>query len=233
MCTAQLLMFLLAIFIRAHSAFLLSAVMWRWGKCLLEWVKHEPVLTEHISVLCPATGMNTPLSCAGPGCLSNAFCPFVHPWFFPYSSQDMGTKQPILHLMQEPPSLISPAALKSSPQPTELLQKSVIISIQGKALVWEHYREILRENECLRIFTSHYKKFYLCCFFLLLCRINKHDTLFYKVISFWIIEPQKKHIKPTNLIIFVFLKLKIDLNQVQAAIFPPHLRNYIPSFRLK
>lgn len=35
----------------------------------------------------------------------------------------------------------------------------------GQALVWGHYREILWENEFLRIFTSHYKKFYLCCFF--------------------------------------------------------------------
>lgn len=70
-------------------------------------------------------------------------------------------------------------------------------------------------------------------FFLLLCFINKHDTLFYKVISFWVIEPQKKHIKPTNLIIFGFLKLKIDSNQVQLAIFPPCLRNYILGFRLK
>lgn len=90
--------------------------------------------------------------------------------------QDMGTKQPKLHLMQEPPSLIFPAALVPA--------KCVITSIQGRALVWGHYREILWENECLRIFASHYKKFYLYYFFLLLCRINKHDTLFYKVISF-------------------------------------------------
>lgn len=75
--------------------------------------------------------------------------------------------------------------------------------------------------------------FYLCYFLLPLCFINKHDTLFYKVISFWVIEPQKKHIKPTNLIIFGFLKLKIDLSQVQPAIFPPRQRNYILGFRLK
>lgn len=154
MCTAQLLMFLLAIFRRAHSAFLLSAVTWKWGKCRLELAKHEPVVSEHISVPCPASG---------PGGLSNAFCTSAHPWPFccpghgnkaDWSSSDAGTTIPYFS-----------SCFKELSTTHWVPAKCVIISIQGKALVWGHYREILWENEFLRIFTSHYKKFYLCCFF--------------------------------------------------------------------
>lgn len=222
MCTAQLLMFLLAVFRRAHSAFLLSAVTWKWGKCRLELAKHDQFC------------LNTSLSRAQPQDQGVSAMPFAPlPIHDSSAAQDMGTKQTNLHLMQEPPSLISPAALKSSPQPTEFLQNALSYLFRTRLWSEDTIGKFFEKMNFWEFSLATIKSFISVVFFPPLCCINKHDTLFYKVISFWIIEPWKKHIKPTNLIIFVFLKLKIDLNQVQPAIFPPYLRNYILSFRLK
>lgn len=119
--------------------------------------------------------------------------------------------------------------------PAEFLPYVLSYLFRARLVREDTIGEFFEKINFLRIFSSHYKVAELLSvlFFLPLCFINKHDTLFYKVISFWVIGPPKKHIKPTNLIIFGFLKLKIDLNQVQPAIFPPRLRNYILGFRLK